>query len=158
VRRAGPGWPSAAHRQAQAVRAFFNPVQVGRIAGEPMNNHPVVWFEIQVQDLERAKTFYQNVFQTELTNLGDSSMAYWTFATEPNQMGAGGALVQAADRPAAGNSVTVYFACDDCAVEEARWKDAGGRIQQAKMSIGEHGFISLAYDTEGNLIGLHSMR
>src|SRR5690606_15482663 len=120
--------------------------------------HPVVWFEIHVQDLERAKTFYQNVFQTQLVNLGDSSMEYWTFATEPDQVGAGGALVAMPGTPPGGNSVTPYFGCEDCAVQEARWKEAGGQIQQSKMSIGEHGFISLGLDSEGNLIGLHSMR
>jgi predicted enzyme related to lactoylglutathione lyase len=26
------------------------------------------------------------------------------------------------------------------------------------MSIGEHGFIALVFDTEGNMIGLHSMQ
>jgi predicted enzyme related to lactoylglutathione lyase len=34
---------------------------------------------------------------------------------------------------------------------------AGGRIQREKLSIGEYGHIVLAVDTEGNLIGLHSM-
>jgi len=35
---------------------------------------------------------------------------------------------------------------------------AGGRIQKEKMSIGQYGFIVLVVDTEGNLIGLHSMQ
>ncbi len=35
---------------------------------------------------------------------------------------------------------------------------AGGRIQRDKMSIGQYGFIALAIDTEGNMIGLHSMQ
>jgi predicted enzyme related to lactoylglutathione lyase len=34
----------------------------------------------------------------------------------------------------------------------------GGRMQKEKMSIGQYGFISLVYDTEGNMIGLHSMK
>jgi predicted enzyme related to lactoylglutathione lyase len=34
---------------------------------------------------------------------------------------------------------------------------AGGRIMKEKFSIGEYGAIALAYDTEGNLFGLHSM-
>ena len=51
----------------------------------------------------------------------------------------------------------VYFACEDCAVEAARADENGGSIFIEKMSIGEHGFISLVYDTEGNMIGLHSM-
>ena len=51
----------------------------------------------------------------------------------------------------------VYFACDDCSVEEGRAEAAGGKVLQPKMSLGEHGFCSVLMDTEGNTIGLHSM-
>jgi predicted enzyme related to lactoylglutathione lyase len=57
-----------------------------------------------------------------------------------------------------GNSTIVYFTCEDCAVEAGRVVGAGGRIQKEKFSIGEYGFIALAYDTEGNLFGLHSRK
>jgi predicted enzyme related to lactoylglutathione lyase len=57
-----------------------------------------------------------------------------------------------------GNATLVYFACADCAVEEARVVGAGGQIHRSKMGIGEFGHISLVHDTEGNLIGLHSMQ
>jgi predicted enzyme related to lactoylglutathione lyase len=30
-------------------------------------------------------------------------------------------------------------------------------VVRPKHQIGEHGFVSLAVDTEGNMIGLHSM-
>jgi predicted enzyme related to lactoylglutathione lyase len=52
----------------------------------------------------------------------------------------------------------VYFECEDSAVEGARVAGAGGRIHREKMSIGQYGFIVLAVDTEGNMIGLHSMK
>ena len=55
-----------------------------------------------------------------------------------------------------GNSVMVYFSCADCAIEAGRVAQAGGTVKQAKMSIGEYGFIAHALDTEGNLFGLHS--
>jgi len=48
--------------------------------------------------------------------------------------------------------------CDDCAFEESRVINSGGKVERSKMSIGEYGFISLVVDTEGNMIGLHSMR
>jgi hypothetical protein len=35
---------------------------------------------------------------------------------------------------------------------------AGGKIHRNKLSIGEHGFIALVLDTEGNMFGLHSMK
>ena len=50
------------------------------------------------------------------------------------------------------------FVCDDCSVEEARARNNGGRVEKTKFSIGPYGFISLVYDTEGNMIGLHSMK
>ncbi|HEX5056603.1 MAG TPA: VOC family protein, partial [Gammaproteobacteria bacterium] len=56
------------------------------------------------------------------------------------------------------NGVLVYFGCEDCAVEESRVGKAGGSIKRPKMSIGQYGFISLVFDTEGNMIGLHSMK
>ena len=60
--------------------------------------------------------------------------------------------------PAGGNSVLIYFSCEDCANEESRVVPAGGRIQKEKFSIGEYGFISLVFDTEGNMFGLHSLK
>jgi predicted enzyme related to lactoylglutathione lyase len=56
------------------------------------------------------------------------------------------------------NSVLIYFSCADCAVEASRALASGGRIQKEKMAIGEYGFIALVLDTEGNMIGLHSMQ
>jgi predicted enzyme related to lactoylglutathione lyase len=50
----------------------------------------------------------------------------------------------------------VYFACEDCSVEEARVEAGGGKLKRPKMSLGEHGFCTLVKDTEGNMLGLHS--
>ena len=45
----------------------------------------------------------------------------------------------------------------DCAVDAARAVAHGGILIKEKTSIGEHGFIALVQDTEGNMIGFHSM-
>lgn len=34
-----------------------------------MNNNPVVWFEIYVQDMNRARAFYEAVFGVRLEKL-----------------------------------------------------------------------------------------
>jgi predicted enzyme related to lactoylglutathione lyase len=34
---------------------------------------------------------------------------------------------------------------------------AGGTLVREKFSIGQYGFVALAQDTEGNMIGLHSV-
>lgn len=123
-----------------------------------MKPNPVCWFEIYVEDMDRAKKFYETVFQTKLEYLHSPDVEMWAFPMEHNLWGAGGSLVRMAGRTSGGNSTLVYFSCDDCAVEESRAEKAGGRIQRTKMSIGQYGFISLVVDSEGNMIGLHSMK
>ncbi|MCG7874392.1 MAG: VOC family protein [Candidatus Thiodiazotropha lotti] len=124
-----------------------------------MENNPVGWFEIYVDDMERAKNFYQTVLDTSLEKLvvpTESGVEMWSFPSDMERYGAPGALVKMEGFSAGGNSTLVYFGCEDCATEESRVEKAGGRIHQAKMSIGEYGFISIVIDTEGNMFGLHS--
>ena len=123
-----------------------------------MQSNPVVWFEIYVQDMDRAKAFYESVLQLKLERLNSPELEMWRFPVAKDKPGAGGALAKMEGFPSGGNSTLVYFSCADCAVEAARAKEFGGRIQRDKMSIGEYGFIALVIDTEGNMIGLHSMQ
>ncbi|HEY8101335.1 MAG TPA: VOC family protein [Burkholderiaceae bacterium] len=123
-----------------------------------MKNNPVGWFEIYVQDMNRAKKFYESVFEGKLEKLGGDDFDMWSFPMQNNGMGAAGALVKMEGVPSGGCSTIVYFMCDDCAVEEARAAASGGKVHKTKMSIGQYGFISLVLDTEGNMIGLHSMQ
>lgn len=126
------------------------------------NENPVVWFEIYVDDLQRAQKFYENVFQVSLSELGDPTGEDFKMLAFPSDMEtkgkASGTLVYMKDVKAGGNSTIVYFGSEDCSIEEARVKEAGGDIFKPKMSIGEFGFISLIKDTEGNIIGIHSMK
>ncbi|HUL00939.1 MAG TPA: VOC family protein [Nitrospirota bacterium] len=123
-----------------------------------MKTNPVGWFEIYVQNVERAKKFYESVFQLNLERLSSPGMEMWSFPMDLNLWGAGGALVKMDGVPSGGNSTLVYFSCEDCSIEESRVEKSGGRIQQKKMSIGQYGFISLVFDTEDNMFGLHSLR
>jgi predicted enzyme related to lactoylglutathione lyase len=127
-----------------------------------MASNPVRWFEIYVQDMARARAFYETVLQTtisKLDNPGNPEMDYWTFPQMVmDQPGTSGALVRMQGVPSGGNSTIAYFGCDDCAVEAARAEKAGGRIHLPKTSIGAYGAIALVIDTEGNMIGLHSMQ
>ena len=122
-----------------------------------MDRNPVGWFEIYVQDMDRARTFYEAVFQAPLSRLGPPDLEMWAFAGGPQFPGCAGALIKQQGVPSGGNSTLVYFSCADCAVEGSRVADAGGRVVRDKLSIGEYGFIVLATDTEGNMFGLHSM-
>ncbi|MCC5948794.1 MAG: VOC family protein [Nitriliruptoraceae bacterium] len=120
----------------------------------------VGWFDIYVEDMDRAQKFYETVLDTTLSPMGDPTdptAQMRAFGDDFTSHGAGGALVKLAHaQPGPGGSM-VYFSCDDCAVEEARVADAGGSIVRPKFPIGEHGFVSLVTDSEGNMIGLHSV-
>lgn len=122
-----------------------------------MAHNPVGWFEIYVDDMARARTFYEAVFERKLERLNAATPEMWAFPMTMEGFGASGALVRMEGFPAGRNSTLVYFSCADCAVEAARAVKAGGRMQKEKMSIGQYGFISLVFDTEGNMIGLHSL-
>ncbi len=124
--------------------------------------NPVVWFEIYVNEMERAKKFYEAVFKIECSVLDlpeetQENLTMLAFPMNINGSGTSGALVKVDGMEAGGNSTMVYFHCDDCAVEESRVEKAGGKVSRSKQSIGVYGFVSLVYDTEGNMIGLHSM-
>jgi predicted enzyme related to lactoylglutathione lyase len=120
-------------------------------------NNPVAWFEIYVQDMGRAKAFYEAVFSAPLTKLEDTEYEMWAFPMRQDGFGASGALLKIPGYPSGANSTVVYFGCVDCAVEAERAAKSGGKIETAKKSIGQHGHIALVIDAEGNLIGLHSM-
>lgn len=121
-----------------------------------MSDNPVDWFEIYVGDMTRARAFYEAVFEQPLTRLEDSTLEMWVFPRQPQGPGSAGALVRFAGMEPGGNSTLVYFGCADCAVQAQRAAAHGGRIFKDKFSIGAHGFIALVYDSEGNMIGLHS--
>lgn len=121
-------------------------------------NNPVGWFEIYVQDMPRAKAFYEAVLGTTLSKLESPGMDMWAFPMDNASAGASGALVHMQGVPSGANSVLVYFSSADCAIEAGRVVKAGGTVQKPKTSIGPYGHIALVSDTEGNMIGLHSMQ
>jgi predicted enzyme related to lactoylglutathione lyase len=123
-----------------------------------MTNNPVVWFEIYVQDMSRAQKFYETVFGVRLQKLDSPEVEMMAFPMSMDAAGAAGALVRMQGVPSGAGGTLVYFGCEDCAVEAGRVASAGGQVERDKFSIGEHGFIALAVDTEGNMFGLHSAK
>ena len=47
---------------------------------------------------------------------------------------------------------------EDCATQQARIEAAGGQVIRPKFPIGEFGYVTLAQDTEGNMIGFNSLK
>lgn len=120
-------------------------------------HNPVGWFEIYVSDMPRARAFYESVLGVRLSPLNGPGGEMWAFPATPDAPGSGGSLVRMDGVSPGGGGTLVYFSCEDCGVTAARAQAAGGSIAQAKFSIGEYGHIALVVDTEGNMVGLHSM-
>ena len=118
------------------------------------------WFDIYVNDMNRAVTFYEGVLKQKLAPIGDPTgeTQMMSFPGDMQLYGASGALVKSTySRPGMGGTM-VYFSVEDCAVEESRVVAAGGKILRPKFSIGDFGWVTLCEDTEGNMIGLNSMQ
>ena len=126
-----------------------------------MKQNAIGWFDIYVNDMDRAVSFYQSVLKQKLENMGDptnSSVIMKSFPTDMAAYGAGGALVKREGVGPVTGGTTVYFGVEDCSIEESRVSNAGGEVIKPKMSIGEFGWVSICMDTEGNLFGLSSMK
>jgi len=121
-----------------------------------IQHNPVGWFEIPVTDMDRAREFYQHVFEIRLEEMrmGPATMAM--FPMFENSIGASGALVQSEGSRPSDGGVLIYFTAPDIDAMLARGEEKGGRILAPRSGIGEHGFIGILLDTEGNRIGLHS--
>ncbi|MAU70797.1 MAG: lactoylglutathione lyase [Pseudozobellia sp.] len=123
--------------------------------------NPVVWFEIYVNDIDRAATFYEKVLQVTLKNMSDPTNSDVQMKYFPNDMenyGAAGALIKMDQVIPSTDGSLIYFGCEDCKVLENRAAENGADIIQPKMAIGENGFVSIIKDSEGNSIGFHSMK
>lgn len=120
----------------------------------------VAWFDIYVDDLDRAVAFYETVLGQKLEAMGDPTgeTQMMSFPADMGNYGAAGALTKSPHaRPGVGGTI-IYFGAEDVAVNEARVADAGGTVVRSKFSIGEFGFVSLCQDTEGNMFGLNSLK
>jgi predicted enzyme related to lactoylglutathione lyase len=131
------------------------------MANTARQSNAVGWFELYVADLARAKKFYQGVFQRPMEELatppgGDMQMC--AFKMNEDGTGASGALVKSPKMAPGSGGTLVYFSCLDCAQEASRAADYGGTVLQRKTAIGPYGFIAMVKDTEGNTIGLHSIK
>ncbi|WP_167611756.1 VOC family protein [Maribellus sediminis] len=125
-----------------------------------MKNNAVGWFEIPVNNMERAMNFYETVLDLKMqrNQMGPLDMAW--FPWQEDGLGSPGSLVYHEEyyKPSA-DGVLIYLTAHsgDLANELARVEAAGGTVLQPKTKISdEYGFMALILDTEGNRVALHS--
>ena len=118
------------------------------------NKKVLTWFEIPVQNMERAVNFYQAVLGYSLERKDSRRVKMAIIAQGPEM--SGGALVEGEGYvPAADQGVLIYLSVD---VPQALQKVAqlGGKILVPEKPVeGDHGVFAVIQDSEGNRIGLH---
>lgn len=116
----------------------------------------VVWFDIPVKNLGRAMEFYSKILGMKLQRM-EQPMPWAMFPFAPGV--ASGGLIESKETSPSKQGTTVYLnGGNDLAGPLSRVEAAGGKVLQKKTAIGEHGFIAYIEDTEGNRVGLHSMK
>ncbi|NOY47115.1 MAG: VOC family protein [Chlorobi bacterium] len=123
-----------------------------------MEHNMIGWFEIPVNDMDRAKAFYNVVFNIniQVQDFGGVLMGWFPF-TE-GKSGASGSLIKhEAYQSSDSQGILIYFSSSDVSNELGRIAAAGGRVVQPKTQISpDIGYMALFIDTEGNRIALHS--
>jgi uncharacterized protein len=118
----------------------------------------VVWFDIPVTDMARAKKFYSTIFATEFAEMPGSGGTVVFFPMEPGS--AGGDLALGENQVPSTQGCTVYLnGGEDLSHVLDRVEPAGGKVLTPKSFMGDMvGNIAFFLDTEGNRIGLHSAK
>ncbi|MEK7138316.1 MAG: VOC family protein [Patescibacteria group bacterium] len=135
----------------------------------------VVHFEIQAEDIERAKKFYAEVFGWEYQGWPMGPTTYWAIMTAPkdsaepglrqdgvataSQAGINGGFVQRPCPPPKPEQGTNAFTCtvqvenfDEVA---KKIEGAGGKVAMPKFALPGMAWQGYFLDTEGNTFGVH---
>ena len=122
----------------------------------------VVHFEIQADDLERAKSFYADVFgwQFEDYSAVTGGEPYWGVVTGSDEEPGinGGLLRRPAPAPApeqGTNAWVMTIEVEDFDATADRILAAGGRVALPKYALAGMAWQGYFLDSEGNTIGLH---
>ena len=117
------------------------------------------WFEIPVKNFEKAKKFYETILSADMQLMDAMGMKSAFFPAEMENGGIGGCIIQGEGYEPSSNGALVYLnGGEDLGIPLSKVKAAGGNILLPKTAIGPNGFMAHFTDTEGNKIGLHSMK
>lgn len=125
-----------------------------------MQNNPIGWVEIPVNDMDRAEKFYEQFFGLTFQRQEEKNGYLMSFfPMDMTSYGTAAALVKGEYYTPSYQGSVVYFTAPEGSVEKALEKAHMQNIKiiVPKMNIGENGFIAMIEDSEGNRIAIHSM-
>ncbi|MBT2615488.1 MULTISPECIES: VOC family protein [unclassified Bacillus (in: firmicutes)] len=121
----------------------------------------IVHFEIHVNDMERAKKFYGEVFGWSFQDWSDyAGMPYFGAVTgNENEHGIDGALMQRQSAPPETHQALNAFACtigvENYDLTEAKIIENGGKLAMPKFALPGMAWQGYYIDPEGNTFGIH---
>lgn len=115
--------------------------------------NPVSYFEIPVNDIERASKFYKAIFDFDFEEetIDNNEMALFPF--EITKSGISGALAKGEIYKPSKNGVVIYFNTESIDATLKLVKANGGTILYPKTQ-NTYGFVAEFQDSEGNRIAL----
>ncbi len=120
-------------------------------------SNPVVYFEIPVNDMDRAIAFYKAVFQFDFDKerIDNNEMALFPF--EDNSSGISGALAKGEIYKPTTEGVLIYFKTDNIDETLKLATQHGGQILYPKTDNGI-GLVAEFQDPEGNRVALYQSK
>jgi predicted enzyme related to lactoylglutathione lyase len=119
----------------------------------------VSWFEIPVNDLNRAQKFYETIFDIEMIPMDMPQIKMRMFPVE-DPKSVGGAICQRGNfyKPSDKSGPLVYLNGNpDVQLVLDKVEAAGGKIVIPKTQISpDQGYMAVFLDNEGNRLALHS--
>jgi len=112
----------------------------------------IVHFDIATDDPERAKKFYEAMFDWKMESPPGMTDYYLIETTDLNgERGVGGGLGK---RGEPNQKITSYIGVDSIEEYVAKVEKLGGKVVQSKLGVPGWGYLAICYDTEGNMFGL----
>jgi hypothetical protein len=128
------------------------------LATTSTNYAVTAWFEIPVQDFERAKRFYEQLMDVELREerMGPALMGIFP---GPRDQTSGCIVAMEGYEPSLSGSVVYLTIHGDLQEQLDRAPALGGAVMWPKTALPEGmGFFAQIRDSEGNRVGLYSTR
>jgi len=123
------------------------------------------WIEIPVSDMNRAKTFYENVLEARIDideKIAPGFKMGIINIPHMEKTDVSGALVEGEGYKPGTNNTLIYFNANNCGGVDGfleRVQQAGGTVTCPKILITEEfGYCGFFIDTEGNRMAVHSMQ
>jgi predicted enzyme related to lactoylglutathione lyase len=117
----------------------------------------IVWADIPVADMDRARAFYAAVLEGEVPLMDGANGDVALLPGDPTSGEVSGDLVRGENQQPGANGVTIYL--DSKGDPEGmieRAVAAGGAVLMPVASMGDMvGSIGIFQDSEGNRIGVH---